>query len=94
MKEKGEKPKRKKIPFLDPDHFDDSGEEPGDLEALANSTEELCWWENPDKEVDDIVLDASSDGVLNGPHWLNDTTTNPKVQHFLGFEALRQHRIS
>ena len=91
MKEKGEKPKRRKLPILDPDHFDDCGEDLGELTKLADSSEELCWWETPDNLVLNDFLTTSEFRVIGEPHWLNDDTHRPDAWHFLGFKACDQY---
>ena len=91
MKQKGEKPKRKTIPILDPEHFDDCGEDLGELEALAHASEDLCWWETLGNLVNDDFLTTSEFRMISEPHWLNDDTKNPNAWHFLGFKAGLEH---
>ena len=82
MKKEGQTPKRKKLPIIDPDVFDDCGEKVSDLAKLDENCEELCWWEMPGDSVENYFLDESEYDIRDFSHWLNSPTVHPQAWRF------------
>ena len=87
----GGQPGKRNKKIMDPDVFDDCGEDLGELELLQEDKEELSWQETSGNQVNDYFLDESKCGISDCTHWLGAGITHPKAWHFSVFPACSEH---
>ena len=69
MKKEGKKPSKRAKKILDPDVQDDCGEDLGELGALDETNEVVCWNEAPNNLVEDYMLEESEYNVTDYTRW-------------------------
>ena len=89
MKDQGQKPAKRVKKIMDPDHFDDCGDDLGDLEYLLDEME--TWYESPDTQSNDRLAYESDFHIDDVTYWCGNSDEPPRATNHDDLLSMAQY---